>query len=359
MTPSLLYRILKVYCSTALRFYFSTWQINNVNAIPRSGPVIFIPNHQNAFLDAILVICSSPRNPWSIARASVFKEGWVTRLLTAIQIKPVFRIRDGWSSLRNNDAIIQEWSDMLTRGQDILIFAEGNHNEPYAAGLLQKGFARMAIQFQQKDKTPLTIIPIGFHYEDHYAFRSRVLVNFGEPIHVDKILDETHSDREKLETLVAVTDSALKKLALAIPADASYASRAEFLMRYRTAEKDMIAQLSADKELLRSYPNPPVSSARKKKTRHGWQFLNPIVWVGYLLHVLPYTFIRQFIGKKVKDPQFISSLKYALGIFLVPAYYAILLIAFYLFIPHIAALLIFAVALPLTGIVATDLLKRS
>ena len=148
MTPTLLYRFLRVYCSVALRFYFKTWQINNAKAIPATGPVIFIPNHQNAFLDAIIVICSCSRKPWSIARASVFKEGWVTRLLTSFQIKPVFRMRDGFGSLRNNDAIIQEWSDMLAKGQDILIFAEGNHNEPYAGGVLQKGFARMTMQFK-------------------------------------------------------------------------------------------------------------------------------------------------------------------------------------------------------------------
>ena len=221
-----------------------------MRAIPATGPVIFIPNHQNAFLDAIVIICSSPRNPWSIARASVFKGGWVTKLLTAIQIKPVFRIRDGWSSLRNNDAIIHEWSNMLAQGQDILIFAEGNHNEPYAAGILQKGFARMTMQFQQKN-TALTIIPIGLHYDDHHAFRSRVLVNFGDPIRVNEILKESVSEREKLETLLTVTDEALKKLALGIKPDEEYKAKFNFLLKYRSVKKDMLAQLEADKNILK------------------------------------------------------------------------------------------------------------
>lgn len=358
MTPSILYRILKIYCTTALRFYFKTWQINNVKAIPRTGPVIFIPNHQNAFLDAILVICSSPRNPWSIARASVFKDGLITWLLTAIQIKPVFRIRDGWSSLRNNDAIIQDWSDMLTKGQDILIFAEGNHNQPYAAGVLQKGFARMAIQFQKKDRTPLTIVPVGFHYENHYAFRSRVLVNFGDPIRVNEILQESHSEREKMEALISVTDEALKKLSLAITPDKTYQSKFEFFVKHRGMEKDMMAQLAADKNLMKSYPQAPTTPAKIKRKAVVWKFLNPVVWMGYFLHILPYFFIRQFIKRKVKDPQFISSLKYAIGIFLIPTYYSILLLIFYLFIPNITALFALTIALPITGIAATDFLKQ-
>jgi len=358
MKPSFFFRALKVYCTTGLKFYFRKWQIENAEAIPATGPIIFIPNHQNAFLDAILVICSTPRCPWSIARASVFKDGWVTRLLTAVQIKPVFRIRDGWGSLRNNDAIIKEWSDMLTRGEDILIFAEGNHNEPYAAGILQKGFARMAIQFQEKDKTPLTIIPVGFHYDSHYSFRSRVLVNFGDPIRVDEILSEPQSDREKLEGLAAVTDNALKQLALSIMPDDSYKKKVDFLVKYRSVKKDMLEQLVADKALMEQYPVPPSTASRTRKLSAAWKFINPVVWIGYLLHIIPYAFIKSFIRKKVKDPQFISSLKYAFGIFLVPLYYVVLLGVFYLFFPSLPALLLFAAALPLTGIATADLLKR-
>jgi 1-acyl-sn-glycerol-3-phosphate acyltransferase len=357
MTPTLLYRFLNVYCSTALRFYFKTWQINNAKAIPATGPIIFIPNHQNAFLDAILVICSCSRKPWSIARASVFKKGWVTRLLTSFQIKPVFRMRDGFGSLRNNDAIIQEWSDMLAKGQDILIFAEGNHNEPYAGGVLQKGFARMTMQFKEKNSTPLTIVPIGIHYENHYSFRSRVLINFGDPIRVNDILNDSDSERQKLETLVSVTDDALKKLAVAIHPDDEYKAKYDFLLQNRKVESDMMAQLEADKNILKCYPLVQTSS-QQKKSSILWKIFNPIVWIGFVFHILPYWFITRFIKKNIKDPQWISSLKYALGIFLVPLYYIILLIIFYIFVPNTLVLLGFGVLLPVTGIMATDFMKK-
>ena len=357
MTPNFIYRFLKIYCITALHFFFKTWQINNVKSIPATGPIIFIPNHQNAFLDAILVICSCQRNPWSIARASVFKEGFVTKILTTFQIKPVFRVRDGWGSLRNNDVLIQEWSDMLANGQDILIFAEGNHNEPYAGGVLQKGFARMTMQFHQKHSTPLTIVPVGLHYDDHHGFRSRVLVNFGNPISVNDILDDAHSDREKLETLVEITDAALKKLALAITPNDEYKAKFNFLLKHRRFEKDMNAQLEVDKNTLKSYPSAPPLRTLKKSSAI-WKAINPIVWIGYVLHILPYWYIKRYIKKHIKDPQWINSLKYAFGIFVVPIYYIILLIVFYLFVPNVLALLAFGVLVPVVGIGATDFLKR-
>ena len=352
------YSVLKKYCGFALRLYFKTLQINNVKSIPTSGPVIFIPNHQNAFLDAVIVICTTPRNPWSIARASVFKKGFVTTMLTAIQIKPVFRIRDGFGSLRNNDALIQEWSDMLYAGHDIIIFAEGNHNEPYAAGDLQRGFARMALQFEEKYSVPLTIVPVGCHYDDHYSFRSRVLVNFGDPIQVDDIVKSTLTEREKLETLVAVTDKALKNLAIAIPSDEQYKSKFDFLIKYRTVQKDMSAQLESDKRLLQSFPEPPNPTGKRKPVPTFWKAINPLVWIGVFSNFLPYWFIARFIKKKIKDPQWISSLKFAFGISLVPIYYLVVLIIFYVVYPNIWATVAVAILLPATGILATDLLKK-
>lgn len=349
---------MKLWCSAGLYFYFKKWQINNAKAVRVAGPVIFIPTHQNAFLDAVLAICSTARNPWSIARASVFKAGFVTKLLTAIQIKPVFRIRDGWSSLKNNDAIMQEWIDMLAAGNDIMIFAEGNHNDPYASGTLQRGFARMALKFQQQHSTPLTIIPVGIYYDDHLSFRSRVLVNYGDPIDVGNVVQSSPTERDKLENLVMVTTNALHSLALAIEPNEHYKEKFDFLMKYRKVQSNLVTQLQSDRALLEHYPKVPAHAPLRKESTLTEKLLNPIVWIGWLLHIPPYSFIRSFIRKKIKDPQFIGSLKYAFGIFLVPLYYVILLAIVYSISGSLILILGIALLLPLTGILATDILKK-
>jgi len=119
----------------------------------------------------------------------------------------------------------------------------------------------------------------------------------------------------------------------------------------------MLVQLEADKNILKSYPLAPLP-AQQKKSAGIWKAINPIVWIGYVLHILPYSFIKRFIKKNIKDPQWISSLKYAFGLFLVPVYYIILSVAFYLIIPNGWALLGFAFLLPITGILVTDFLKK-
>ncbi|HTE34450.1 MAG TPA: 1-acyl-sn-glycerol-3-phosphate acyltransferase [Chryseolinea sp.] len=357
MKANLFFRVLKVWCTAGLHFYFREWYINNASAVRVTGPVIFIPTHQNAFMDAILVICSTPRNPWSIARASVFKKGLVTKLLTAIQIKPVFRVRDGFSSLKNNDAIMLEWTNMLAKGQDIMIFAEGNHNDPYARGTLQRGFARMALKFQQQHQQPLHIIPVGIHYDDHPSFRSRTLVNYGDPISVNDVLHAHLNEREKLDQLVAVTEEALGKLAIAIDPDDQYKSKFDFLTKHRVVQKNMLDQLESDQRVLESYPNPP-DQPQEPRLGSIWKAINPLVWAGWLFHILPYTLITAFIRKRAKDPQFIASLKYAFGLFLIPVYYLLLILTFYMIFPSATVTLLFALLLPLTGVVSTDILKK-
>ncbi len=72
------YFLLKQYCRMALWYYFRSWQIAGADRIPE-GPVLFVANHQNAFLDAILIVCSSSRNPWFLTRAGVFANAFAKK----------------------------------------------------------------------------------------------------------------------------------------------------------------------------------------------------------------------------------------------------------------------------------------
>ena len=351
------FRLLRIYCGITIRFFFKKCQVNNVEAVPDTGPVIFIPNHQNAFLDAVLVVVKTKRNPWSIARASAFKKQFMARLLAIIRVKPVFRFRDGMTSLRGNDAIFKEWTEMLERGEDITIFAEGNHNEPYAAGTLQKGFARMALQYQQANDQPVAIVPVGLHYEDHHSFRSRVLVNFGNPINVKDIAHAQINEREKLDMVVALTDRELKARCLAIPPDEMYPHKIAYLLNNRQHKDDMLEQLAADRKVLEEYPL--TAGAPKKKMPAILRYGNPVVWIGYLLHFLPYTLFKVIIKKVAKEQQFVGSLKYAMGTFLLPPYYILLLVILYLVVPNMALVLGTGLALPFLGTATVDWLKRT
>lgn len=330
MNPSLLYRVLEKYCSFGLRFYLRQWQVEGKEKVPAKGPLIFIANHQNAFLDAILMTCSASRNPYYLTRANVFKKAWAANLLSLLHLKPIYRFRDGFSTLKNNDIIMQDCIDLMKKGEVILLFPEGNHNEPWSMRAFQKGFARMAMMFhEQTNGAPLHIVPIGIHYTNHHAFNTRVLVTYGDPMLVTDLIGDEQSDRGKLEAIVDAGEAAIKKMVLDLKPEEEYEKRRVHLVENRQFKGDMVQQLESDRAIATSYP----ASHTKQPTENLFvQLIRlPFALYVYLTHGLPYLWMKNFIRKKIKDPQFISSVKFAIGVFTIPVYYLLLTLLFYLF----------------------------
>lgn len=318
----IIYHSLKQYCKTALKFYFSKWQVQELVPIPK-GPVIFVSNHQNAFLDAVLISCSSSREPWFLTRANVFSSKLVKKILTVLQMSPVYRFRDGFSTLRKNDEVIDNCVELLSKQNSILIFGEGNHNGQWYLRPLQKGFARIAIAAEERNdwKLGVTIVPVGVQYESHTDFRSRVLVSFGKPISVKENVSSELSIQENIERLLDKTSEGIKPLILHIDPD-HYESRLNFWLSHRQVKKDLVEQLKADQELVKG--NSTVDfNQHKKETKKSPAWWNPIRIYGSINHFPPRFILHWILTNKVKDPQFIGSLKYAIGMVLVPLFYFI------------------------------------
>ena len=52
----MIYNFLKILAKLSIPFYFSSVEINGKENIPKEcRPIILAPNHQNAFLDAIVI----------------------------------------------------------------------------------------------------------------------------------------------------------------------------------------------------------------------------------------------------------------------------------------------------------------
>ncbi len=324
------YVSLKQYCRLALRLFFRQWQVRFVAPLPK-GPVIFVANHQSAFMDAILVICSSAANPWSIARANIFGKPWAVKALTLVQIKPLYRFRDGFSTMRKNDAAMEEYAQMLINGQSLLIFAEGNDDGYWKLRPLQKGFARIALRAEEKSNYTLglTIVPVGIQYEDHAKFRSRVLVTFGEAIpvvpHHAASTDNGRSPKDELDTdtLMNKTSDGLRPLMLHIAGDGEeYARKVAYLYKHHVTQNDLAAQLAADQAIVKNIP-ANLENVAPVRTTKSWPWLNPLFLYALINHLLPGSIITWFVKKKVHNEQFHSSIQYAFGLVLVPLFYCL------------------------------------
>ena len=150
--------------------------------IPDKGtPFIYAVNHQNAFLDAVIVGSISPIPTYFMTRSDVFKPpfDW---FLDALKMMPIYRIRDGYSSLSKNDAIFETCKNILEQNKAILIFPEGNHGLEYFLRPLTKGVARIALKSQQEISPSIKIVPVGLNYFNHFHSGNRLIIKYGEPL---------------------------------------------------------------------------------------------------------------------------------------------------------------------------------
>ena len=101
MVKKLVYQVIKYYCRFLIRFFFGKVEIIGREKIPNDQPVIYSSNHQNAFMDALIIGGLSPKTTYSVTRSDVFKKQFEW-FMDAIKMIPIYRIRDGFSQLAKN-----------------------------------------------------------------------------------------------------------------------------------------------------------------------------------------------------------------------------------------------------------------
>ena len=176
------YYFLRTYVWIGLHFYFRKIIVRGREDIP-TGPVLFAANHQNAFLDALLIVCFNSHVTYFLTRADIFKKPFVRWLLGTMNMVPIYRVRDGWDSLDENQKTFETCFQIFEKQGAIVIFPEGNHGAQRRVRPLSKGFTRVAFEAINKDPSlTISVVPVGLNFSHHQAFRSCVSIDFGKPL---------------------------------------------------------------------------------------------------------------------------------------------------------------------------------
>lgn len=168
----------------AMRLFFRKIVVSGQENIPMDKPVMFTPNHQNAFLDAILTGVFALRQPYFLARGDIFQTKALSTILKGIHIWPVFRIRDGKEALNKNQEIFDSVGELLKQQASITMFPEASHRLGYQLLPLRKGFARIVLGTEADTGFQLDtrIVPVAIHYEMHPYTGKQVFLHYGEPL---------------------------------------------------------------------------------------------------------------------------------------------------------------------------------
>lgn len=298
--------IMRLLVKVALHGYFRKIIVEGKENIPKNLPVILVANHQNALIDPLLFATETRLNPWFLTRAAVFTNPMVARLLHFIRMLPVYRVRDGFSTIQLNQHTFDQTFEVLRKNGTVVIFAEGSHSLVRNLRPLSKGFTRMA--FGLKEKYPElepVILPVGLQFSAHMKSGSIVRITFGKVIPVDMPASQSGK-------LTKSVENALRSMIVDIP-DEGYAETLQSLIENEvnlTSKQEVQTFLESGKIL------NPISEPSSLNNKLMKIFHFPLYWLWL------------WKSKSVKDEVFSSTWKFLIGfVFAVPYYFFLLWLA--------------------------------
>lgn len=306
------YLFLKTTFKIGLFFSLKKLTVKGKENIPKEGAVIFIGNHQNAFIDAILIPTTNGRTTYFLARSNPFQNKYIAKILNLSNMYPVYRIQDGVDTIKKNHIIFEACHQILRREQALEIFAEGIHHLDRKVYKLKKGFGR--IIFGTLKKYPdlkIKIVPVGINYDHHIKFRASASVIYGEPIVANDYIQFDNPDLT-FEELKEVVEKALKKLTLHIEETENY--------------DEVVAQIEAldidylnPEEAYKTYNNR--NALKPKKQSSGTNLFSDFLHFIWQANSLIPLFLWKRASKKITEIIFTSTFRFAFILVVFPLFY--------------------------------------
>ena len=365
------YKIAYAIVIIGSRTYFKKFKYQGKEKIPKNSGIIYAVNHQNAFLDAIVIATQTDAPLNFLARSDIFKKKIANKILRNFYMLPVYRQRDGVNTIEKNKITFNDCHEILNQKGNLVIFPEGNHNYKKTLRPLKKGLARIALGTLSKfgKETPLYIIPLGIDYESHFKMNSDILLNVGEPIKVSDYYSKfIENSVEAINKLTLKLADDLESLIINIQDIENYDELYYLLHRFPFLEKNQdpkrkfdlrkeklikaeslsnqnpedykniitdikIVKSFMSKHKIRPYliNKPPSSYLTLVVLSLILLLFSPFHLIGLVTNYIPYKIPVWFVENKIKDKHFHSSLKKAAGVLLFTFYWLMITLSITIF----------------------------
>ena len=376
---SKLYWFYTLFVKLCYNYYYSKIQIVNKKKLDLKSPILLAPNHQNALMDALGLIFGFNKQIVFLARADIFKKPIIIRILTFLKILPAYRSRDGRENLQKNDEIFELTEKILhNKINPLCIFPEGNHGNKRRLRQLVKGMFRIAFQAQEKygKNKGVKIIPVGIDYGHYQKFRNTQLIIAGDPIEICDFWEEYLENQPvAINNLRDKLSEELKKIIIHIETEEYYdlymglrkIYSKKMCCKMGLKTNKLYNQFLADKKMIDLLNSALIKEPQsiENLNQHFIEYtglkekLNYRDWVpakhrysisltiaGLLASIIllpfailglfnnwPHFLIPPYKFRNLKDRQFLSTAKWASGLFIFFIYFIILAILALIFIP--------------------------
>lgn len=352
---SVWFSIARVWVFITTHIFYRRSLFLGISDIPKDAGVIFAPNHQSAFMDAIM--CSEMLKTQNrfLVRADIFKNPTAAKILTSMNLLPIYRLRDGIDSMEKNEAIFKTSEDALLRKETMIIFPEGNQADRWQLRPLKKGYARIAFgALKRADKDfPLYMVPTGINYYNFTDYRGELVLQYGKAIDLrpyKKLLEE--NEAKAINELRRELEESIPQLIFDIRDETNY-DKIKAVSHLLTPMQE---ELNVDFERRKSFFQACGDDISKSELNNAVLAINELLDAKeveavdlrmarngklsmllkpfYISIALVTKFanaplmmpIENFIKNKVKDHHFHASLRFTMCNFIFPFYYGFLLL---------------------------------
>lgn len=347
------YYFVKFICKIGFRINFRKVYLHYQAELPKNKAIIFAANHPTAFLDPVMIGAYLDRPTYFIVRGDIFKGKFILAILNALKLLPIFRFRDGYSNLKNNQATMDTVYQKLSEQRCVLVLAEGQTKHEKRLRPIQKGTARMAFGAIEKHQLEeIYIVPIGVNYTDSHQFRSFMMTIVGKPIDlrdyipmhqenprkaIKQLTDRIETDMRALVThieaeaddvwidqMLSIKRGGFRDLVFPIKSSDPSLWEGEFaavekMNAFEASKKAEVTQVVQDYEAqLEKHKVSNLGVARPEALNISNTLLLvlgfPLLIVGAFLNCLPMLFAKGLADQKVKQIEFYSSVRFGAGL---------------------------------------------
>lgn len=278
----MLYSFVRPLAVLTLKAHFRKIYLSKVDQIPEGHPVILAVNHPTAFIEPCLMACFQPHTLHFLVRGGLFKNFFARTFLEALNMIPIFRLKDGgYAKLKENYSTFERCYDALNQNKALMILAEGSCEHEKRLRPIRKGTARIAFgaydKYQIKD---IRIVPIGVNYTFSEKPRTEVMMEVGETICLEDYLDlYNQQPQAAIRKLTQDIFDHLEPLVIIIEEEADEALAEQLFELYRNNEPFTILPILEDQprhlhreKALATFVNqlPATEKAQMKKEVNGY-----------------------------------------------------------------------------------------
>jgi glycerol-3-phosphate O-acyltransferase/dihydroxyacetone phosphate acyltransferase len=349
------------------RVFFRRIFYSNLKKVPLEKPLLFVGNHQNSFMDGILVGSYLPQPINFTMRADMFRKPFARFCLRELNVSPVYRMEEGLENVHKNLEAFSGIYEVLKKNGNFIMFSEGICVQEKRLQKLRKGTARIAFGAEEKFGLDVNIVPVGINYTYPNRFRKEVMINFADSFSIKELTDIYKTQPAKaLRAFNEKCESSLIKEVIIIEKP-EYDWLAEQLLtmgrhnmvlpffqwRFDTDNRRLMEKNLADKlnhlaktspqeieklkEKVIAYTEKLSSAGIKDENlarKLDWRFLRyfaviagfPVFLAGFISNLIPFIVPKYICDKLIRDPRFYSSVYVSSGTVLYLIYFPVLII---------------------------------